>query len=152
VRLALPRDRVKESVGITAVMAAEEKDGVRRVLVGKAANPPIGPYSHAVVAGGMVYVSGQGGRDPATGNLVGGGVAEQTAQTLRNVGAILGASGSGLDRVVKVTAYLRDMKDFAAFNEAYARVFGEAKPARTTVQAVLPRPDMMVEIDVIAKA
>lgn len=112
----------------------------------------IGPYSQAVVAGGLVFASGQIPIDPATGEFVEGGVREQTEQVLRNVSKVLEAAGTGLGRVVRTTVFLADMDDFAAMNEVYGRFFADAPPARSTVQAArLPR-DARVEIDVIALA
>ena len=120
----------------------------------KTADAPqaIGPYSQAVVAGGFVFASGQIPIDPATGQFVEGGIAEQTEQVLRNVSNLLEAAGTSLARVVKTTVFLADMGDFAAMNETYARFFGENPPARSTVQAArLPR-DARVEIEVVALA
>jgi 2-iminobutanoate/2-iminopropanoate deaminase len=125
---------------------------VKRIVKTGEAPQAIGPYSQAVVAGGMVFASGQVGFDPATGEFVAGGVREQTEQALRNLSKVLEAAGSGLERVVKATVYLADMDDFAAMNEVYARFFADAPPARSTVQAArLPR-DARVEIDVVALA
>jgi 2-iminobutanoate/2-iminopropanoate deaminase len=110
----------------------------------------IGPYSQAVVAGGVVYCSGQIPIDPATGVLVDGDIAAATRRVLTNLQAVLAAGGSSLQDVVKTTVYLADMNDFAAMNEVYGGFFSEPYPARTTVQAArLPR-DARVEIDVIA--
>jgi 2-iminobutanoate/2-iminopropanoate deaminase len=110
----------------------------------------IGPYSQAIVAGGMVFVSGQIPIDPATGNFVSDDVVEQTEQVLKNLSEVLLAAGSDLGRVVKTTVFLADMNDFAAMNEVYAKFFDVNKPARATVQAArLPR-DARVEIDCIA--
>ena len=110
----------------------------------------IGPYSQAIVAGELVFASGQIPTDPQTGEFVAGGVAEQTEQVLRNLAAVLEAAGSGLDRVVKTTVFLADMNDFAAMNEVYGRFFASEPPARATVQAArLPR-DARVEIEAIA--
>ena len=110
----------------------------------------IGPYSQAVLHGGLVYCSGQIALDPATGAVVEGGVPEQTRQVLRNLGAVLAAAGSGPERVLKTTVYLRDMADFSAMNTVYAEFFGSARPARATVAvAGLPR-DVRVEIDCVA--
>jgi 2-iminobutanoate/2-iminopropanoate deaminase len=110
----------------------------------------IGPYSQAVESGGMLFCSGQIPIDPATGEFVEGGVAEQTRQVLRNLDAVLKAGGSGLERVVKTTVFLADMNDFSAMNEVYAEFFSVNKPARATVQAArLPR-DARVEIECIA--
>lgn len=115
-----------------------------------AAPAAIGPYSQAVVHGGLVYCSGQIALDPASGVVVEGGVAAQTERVLANLAAVLAAAGSGLERVLKTTVYLRDMADFAEMNAVYARIFGDARPARATVAvAGLPR-DVRVEIDCIA--
>jgi 2-iminobutanoate/2-iminopropanoate deaminase len=112
----------------------------------------IGPYSQAVIAGGFVFVSGQIPIDPATGEFVPGGVAEQTEQVMRNLASILSAAGSSITDVVKTTVFLADMGDFAAMNEVYGRYFPEDPPARATVQAArLPR-DARVEIEVVALA
>ena len=102
-----------------------------------AAPTPVGPYSQAVVAGGAIYVSGQGPIDPATGRLALGTFEEQAALTFENVRAILGAAGCALSDVVKVTVYLADLSDFAALNEVYRRVFSPPYPARATVGAHL---------------
>jgi 2-iminobutanoate/2-iminopropanoate deaminase len=112
----------------------------------------IGPYSQAIKANGFIFASGQIPLDPATMQIVEGGVEEQTERVLNNLKAVLEAAGSSLDRVVKTTVYLADMNEFAAMNEIYARYFGATKPARATVQvARLPR-DVKVEIDVVALA
>ena len=123
---------------------------VREIISTDKAPRAIGPYSQAVRAGGFVFASGQIPIDPATGEFVAGGVAEQTDQVLRNVSAVLEAAGTRLDRVVKTTVFLADMNDFIAMNEVYGRFFGEQPPARATVQAArLPR-DAKVEIEAIA--
>ena len=123
---------------------------VREIISTENAPRAIGPYSQAVRAGGFVFASGQIPIDPATGEFVAGGVAEQTDQVLRNVSAVLEAAGTRLDRVVKTTVFLADMNDFIAMNEVYGRFFGEQPPARATVQAArLPR-DAKVEIEAIA--
>ena len=110
----------------------------------------IGPYSQALRAGGFLFTAGQVGFDPATGELVDGGIAEQTRQVLQNIRAILEAGGSGLAQVVKTTVFLVDMADFAAMNEVYAEVFGAHRPARSTVAvAALPR-GARVEIEAVA--
>jgi 2-iminobutanoate/2-iminopropanoate deaminase len=110
----------------------------------------IGPYSQAIVADGVVYTAGQVALDPRSGNLVGSTVAEQTEQVLKNLAAVLAASGSSLGAVVKTTVYLADMADFAAMNEVYARHFGGHRPARSTVQAAGLPKNAHVEIDAIA--
>jgi 2-iminobutanoate/2-iminopropanoate deaminase len=110
----------------------------------------IGPYSQAVVVNGLVFCSGQIPIDPATGEFVPGGVAEQTRQVLQNLSAVLEAAGSGLGSVVKTSVFLADMKDFTAMNEVYSEFFSVNKPARATVQAgALPR-NALVEIECIA--
>jgi len=110
----------------------------------------IGPYSQAIKANGFIFASGQIPLDPATMQIVEGGIQEQTERVLDNLKAVLEAAGSSLDRVVKTTVYLADMNEFAAMNEIYAKYFGATKPARATVQvARLPR-DVKVEIDVVA--
>ncbi len=114
----------------------------------------LGPYSQAIVAGSMIYCAGQIPLDPATGNIVTGGIAEQTHQVLKNLRAVLQAAGSDLGRAVKTTVFLKDMGDFGAMNEVYGRpeYFGAHPPARSTVEvARLPR-DVLVEIEVVALA
>lgn len=110
----------------------------------------IGPYSQAIVAGGQVFAAGQIPLDPATMEIVGADVAEQTELVLKNLRAVLQAAGSDLDRVVKTTVYLADMADFPAMNAVYARHFGEHKPARATIQAGALPKGARVEIDAIA--
>jgi 2-iminobutanoate/2-iminopropanoate deaminase len=111
---------------------------------------PAGPYSQAVRAGDFIYVAGQGGVDPNTARFVEGGVEEQTRQTLENIEAILKAAGSGLDDVVKVSVFLKDVRDFQAMNKVFAEFFKETPPARTTVGVEFVVPEMLVEIDVVA--
>lgn len=112
----------------------------------------IGPYSQAVKANGLLFVSGQIALHPSSGQMVEGNVAQQTERVLENLKAIVEAAGSSLDRVVKTTVYLADMGDFAAMNEVYARYFPNDPPARATVAAKdLPR-NARVEIDLIALA
>lgn len=110
----------------------------------------IGPYSQAVVANGLVFCSGQIALDPATGQFLGGNVAEQTRRVLSNLGAVLLAAGCAPKDVVKTTVYLMSMDDFAAMNEVYAHFFGEARPARATVQAAGLPKGARVEIDAVA--
>lgn len=110
----------------------------------------IGPYSQAISAGGFLFASGQIPLDPASGQIVPGGITEQTHQVLKNLGAILAAAGRSYADVVKTTVYLADMSEFAAMNAVYATYFAAPYPARATVQAArLPR-DVKVEIDLIA--
>jgi 2-iminobutanoate/2-iminopropanoate deaminase len=125
----------------------------RRIIATDGAPSAIGPYSQAVVAAGFVHCSGQIALDPASGELVEGGVAAETERVLENLRAVLEAAGSSLERVVKCTVYLADMGEFAAMNEVYARHFHESSaPARATVAvAALPR-GARVEIDCMALA
>ncbi len=110
----------------------------------------IGPYSQAIKAGNMVFVSGQIPIDPATGEFVAGDIPEQTSQVLTNLSAILDAAGCSLNDVVKTTVFLADMNDFSAMNAVYSEFFIDNKPARATVEAArLPR-DARVEIECIA--
>lgn len=108
----------------------------------------IGPYSQAVIAGGMVYTSGQIAINPATGNMVEGGVKEQTEQVCKNVKALLEAAGTSIEKVVKTTCFLADMADFAAFNEIYAGYF-TGKPARSCVAAKTLPKGALVEVDTV---
>lgn len=108
----------------------------------------IGPYSQAVIAGGMVYTSGQIAIDPATGNMVEGGVREQTEQVCKNVKALLEAAGTSIEKVVKTTCFLADMADFAAFNEIYAGYF-TGKPARSCVAVKTLPKGALVEVDTV---
>lgn len=112
----------------------------------------LGPYSQAVRANGFIFVSGQGHVDPATGQITQGDIGQLTARTLDNVKGILEAAGSSLDKAVKVSVFLKDMNDFAAMNEVYARYFPKNQPARTTVEAARLPKDIRVEIDLIAVA
>ena len=110
----------------------------------------LGPYSQAVVVGEWVFASGQIPIDPATGELIDGGITEQTDRVMKNLAAVLHEAGLSLDRVVKTTVYLTDMGTFGEMNEMYAKHFGDHRPARATVQvAALPK-NVGVEIDVIA--
>jgi len=123
---------------------------VKDIVATDRAPRAIGPYSQAVRAGDLVFASGQIPIDPATGEFVAGGVAEQTEQVLRNLTAVFEAAGVGMNQIVKTTVFLADMDDFTAMNEVYGRFFGVEPPARATVQAArLPR-DARVEIEAIA--
>jgi 2-iminobutanoate/2-iminopropanoate deaminase len=123
---------------------------VKEIISTEKGPKAIGPYSQAVKANGFIFTAGQVAFDPATGQIVEGDVAHQTARVLENLKAILEAGGSSLDQAVKATVYLKDMNDFAAMNEVYARYFSKNPPSRSTVEAArLPR-DVRVEIDLIA--
>ena len=128
----------------------EPMPAVKDIVATDLAPGAIGPYSQAVRAGDLVFASGQIPIDPATGEFVAGGVAEQTEQVLRNLTAVFEAAGVGMNQVVKTTVFLADMDDFTAMNEVYGRFFSAEPPARATVQAArLPR-DARVEIEAIA--
>lgn len=123
---------------------------MRQAIASSDAPAAIGPYSQAIVAGPLLFCSGQIPLDPATGTVVEGGVTEQTRRVLENVGAVLAAAGVSFDAVVKTTVFLADMAEFSAMNEVYGEYFTAPAPARSTVQAArLPR-DVRVEIEVIA--
>ena len=123
---------------------------MRKTVATDNAPKAIGPYSQAIVHNGLAYLSGQIPLDPATGQMVEGDIAAQTARVLENLKAVLEACGSGLASVVKTTVYIKDMGEFARMNEVYAKYFSENPPARSTVEAArLPR-DARVEIDAIA--
>ncbi|MEI6243965.1 MAG: RidA family protein [Acidobacteriota bacterium] len=122
----------------------------RKALTTADAPAAIGPYSQAITAGDFLFASGQIPLDPATGQLVDGGIAEQTHRVFKNLAAILAAAGIGFEKVVKTNVYLSDMTDFATMNEIYGTYFPSPAPARATIQAArLPR-DVKVEIDFVA--
>jgi 2-iminobutanoate/2-iminopropanoate deaminase len=128
---------------------------VKTVISTTAAPAAIGPYSQAVRVGDFVYTSGQIPTDPKTGSFVEGGITEQTTQVMENLRAILAQAGLDLAHVVKTTVFLKDMGDFGAMNEVYAKYLaphGVVPPARSTVQVVKLPKDALVEIEVIAKA
>ncbi|HIX06587.1 MAG TPA: RidA family protein [Candidatus Fournierella pullicola] len=110
----------------------------------------IGPYSQALISGGLVFTSGQIPLDPATGAVVAGGIEAQTEQVMKNLAAVLAEAGSGLEKAVKTTCFLADMNDFAAFNEVYARHF-TGKPARSCVAVRQLPKSVLVEVEVIAE-
>jgi 2-iminobutanoate/2-iminopropanoate deaminase len=110
----------------------------------------IGPYSQAIKANGFVFVSGQVAFDAATQQIITGDIGAQTERVLKNLRAILKAAGTGLDKVVRSTVFLKNMSDFAAMNEVYAKFFTQAPPARSTVEVARLPKDVLVEIDVIA--
>lgn len=114
----------------------------------------IGPYSQAIRLGNLIFTAGQGGIDPATQQVVAGGITEQTTQTLENLKAVLESAGSSLAQVVKATVFLKDMNDFAAMNAVYAKYLspeGVLAPARTTVEVARLPKDILVEIELIAE-
>lgn len=122
----------------------------KTVISTTSAPAAIGPYSQGVRMGNLLYTSGQLALDPATGNFVEGGIAEQTRQALTNVKAILNEAGTNMGSVIKTTVFLKDMDDFAAMNAVYAEFFSEPYPARSAVQVAKLPKDGLVEIEVIA--
>jgi 2-iminobutanoate/2-iminopropanoate deaminase len=122
----------------------------RHVTTTADAPAAVGPYSQAIRSGDLVYTAGQLGLDPATGKLVAGGIQAQTRQALRNVQAILAASGSGMAHVIKTTVFLQDIADFRDMNEVYATFFPDAPPARSAVQVAALPLGGLVEIEAVA--
>jgi 2-iminobutanoate/2-iminopropanoate deaminase len=116
----------------------------------QAAPNPVGPYSQAIKANGFVFASGQIALDPATNQIVDGGIHTQTERVMQNLTAVLSAAGSDMSRVVKTTVYLADMNEFGAMNEVYGKFFREPAPARSTVEVSRLPKDVRVEIDVVA--
>jgi len=125
---------------------------MRDVISTKDGPQAIGPYSQAIKANGFVFVSGQIPLDPVTNTLVSGDIAFQTERVLKNLSGILQAAGTGLEKVVRTTVFLKSMGDFAAMNEVYGRHFHSQPPARSTVEVARLPKDVSVEIDVIALA
>lgn len=125
---------------------------MRDVISTKDAPQAIGPYSQAIRANGFVFVSGQVAIDPATQQVINGDVAAQTDRVVKNLTAILKAAGTGLEKVVRSTVFLKNMNDFTAMNEVYGKYFTSAPPARSTVEVARLPKDVLVEIDVIALA
>jgi 2-iminobutanoate/2-iminopropanoate deaminase len=126
----------------------------RSIITTDGAPAAIGPYAQGVRVGNLIFTAGQGGLDPITGQVVAGGIKEQTTQTIENLKAVLEAGGSSLGQVVKATVFLKDINDFAAMNAVYGSFFegdSDTLPARTTVEvARLPR-NLLVEIEVVAE-
>lgn len=123
---------------------------MRQVISTDDAPKAIGPYSQAIRANGLIFVSGQTPIDPATQQLINGTIGEQTERVLRNIEAILTQAGSSMAKVVRCGVFLKDMNDFTAMNEVYGKFFKSEPPARTTIQAAKLPKDCMVEIDAIA--
>ena len=140
---------MKNLLGFVAVAALLGSPASKEAVSTKDALAAAGPYSQAIKAGGFVFAAGQIGRDPTT-NKVEGDVKAQTERTLKNLSAVLSAAGTSMDRAVKVTVFLKNISDFQAMNEVYAKFFSGTPPARSTVQAVLPNDAALVEIDVVA--
>ncbi|MGB6384755.1 MAG: RidA family protein [Terriglobales bacterium] len=125
---------------------------MREVIATEHAPKAIGPYSQAIRAQGLIFTSGQVAIDPTTQQVIAGDVSAQTDRVLKNLAAILEASGSTLEKVLRCTVFLKNMGDFAAMNEVYGRYFKQSPPARSTVEVARLPKDVLVEIDVIALA
>ena len=125
---------------------------MREIIATEHAPQAIGPYSQAIRAQGLIFTSGQVAIDPVTQQVVAGDVSAQTERVLQNLAAILQASGSTLDKVLRCTVFLKNMGDFAAMNEVYGRYFKQQPPTRSTVEVARLPKDVLVEIDVIALA
>ena len=123
---------------------------MKQVIVTPNAPAAIGPYSQAVKAGGLLFTSGQIPLDPATMEIVAGGIEEQAERVMKNLVAVLHAAGADASKVVKTTCFLSDMNNFVAFNQVYARYFGDAAPARSCVEVARLPKDVLVEVEAIA--
>ena len=126
--------------------------GVKEVITRSDVPSPALPFSAGIRANGFVFTAGQVGADPQTGQVVGPDVDSQTRQTIANLKAVLEAGGSSLDRLVKTTVFLADLRTFEEMNAAYRELIPEPRPARSTVEARLARPEILVEIEGIATA
>lgn len=125
---------------------------MREIIETESAPSPIGPYSQAIRANGLLFVSGQIPLDPATGQTIEGDIAVQTRQVMNNLTAILHAAGSGLNKVVKTTVFLTNLDDFPRFNQVYGEFLGKARPARATVQVSRLPKEVLIQVDAIALA
>ena len=123
---------------------------LKEVIAANGAPAAIGPYSQAILAGGMVFISGQLPVDPKTGDIVQGGIEAQTERVIKNIEAILDESGLTLENVVKTTVYMANLADFAAMNQVYGHLFPVDAPARATIQVARLPKDALVEIEAIA--
>jgi 2-iminobutanoate/2-iminopropanoate deaminase len=123
---------------------------MREVIATEQAPKAIGPYSQAIRAQGLIFTSGQVAIDPATQQVIAGDVTTQTDRVLKNLAAILQASGSSMEKVLRCTVFLKNMEDFAAMNEVYGRYFKQSPPSRSTVEVARLPKDVLVEIDAIA--
>ena len=123
---------------------------MKTVITTDVAGRPVGPYSQAIRANGLIFLSGQIPAEPETGALVDGGIAAQTDRALRNVAAILTAAGSSMDKVVRCNVFLTKMSDFSSMHEVYATFFGEDPPVRTTVAVAQLPKDALIEIQATA--
>jgi 2-iminobutanoate/2-iminopropanoate deaminase len=150
---ALPAQRQSHQGGIAHPHGFARFAGfafMKQAISAPGAPRAIGPYSQAVRAGQLLFLSGQVALDPASGQMIEGGIAEQTRRVFDNLGAVLAAAGRSFADVVRTTVFLADMNDFAAMNEVYGQYFKEPFPARATVQVARLPKDARVEIDLIA--
>lgn len=122
----------------------------KQIVATDKAPAAIGPYVQGTRLGGLVFTSGQIPLDPATMEIVAGGIEAQAEQVMKNLLAVLDAAGSGADKVLKTTCFLSDMNNFVAFNQVYAKYFGEAAPARSCVEVARLPKDVLVEVEAIA--
>ena len=123
---------------------------MKKAVYTKSAPEPVGPYNQAIVWNNLIFTAGQIAIDPASGNIVEGGVQEQTRQVLKNLEAVLKAAGSGLEYVIKTTVFLKNMDDFSAMNDVYATFFTDTPPARSAVEVARLPKDVLVEIECVA--
>ena len=123
---------------------------MKKAVYTKSAPEPVGPYNQAIVWNNLVFTAGQIAIDPASGNIVEGGVQEQTRQVLKNLEEVLKAAGSGLEYVIKTTVFLKNMDDFSAMNDVYATFFTDTPPARSAVEVARLPKDVLVEIECVA--
>jgi 2-iminobutanoate/2-iminopropanoate deaminase len=150
--LASPKGAPRGRPSLHFVKLFQQEELMRDVIATDQAPQAIGPYSQAIRAQGLIFTSGQVAIDPATQQVIAGNVSAQTDRVLKNLAAILQASGSSLDKVLRCTVFLKNMGDFAAMNEVYGRYFKRTPPARSTVEVARLPKDVLVEIDVIALA
>ncbi len=122
-----------------------------RIVDPKNAPKPAGPYNHAVISGNLVFCAGQIPLDPATGNVVPGGIEEQTIRVFENIKLVLADAGTAIARIIKVTVYLKDLNDFAGMNKIYSQYIPSNFPARSTLQVARIPKDVLVEVEVVAE-
>jgi 2-iminobutanoate/2-iminopropanoate deaminase len=146
------RKRLNNDALLLTIESNKQESFMREIIKTPQAPDPIGPYSQAIRAHGLIFVSGQIPIDPVTGSVSGGDIAAQTRQVMANLSAILVAGASGLDKILKTTVFLSNLDDFQKFNEAYAEFLGIAKPARATVEVSRLPKGVLIQIDAIALA
>lgn len=124
---------------------------MKKIVYPQSAPKPLGPYNHAVITENLVFCSGQIPIDPQTGDLVQGGIEEQTRRVFKNIKLVLSDAGTDLSKIIKVTVFLKDMNDFAGMNQVYSQYIPDQFPARSTLQVARIPKDALVEIEVIAE-